>query len=81
MSGSITDSTAARVFTETVVWAAPEAYVHEAPYQLAIIEFENGDRATVRILGDRVQIGDPVEFVEIRDTVAFFRKLPPSPNG
>lgn len=81
MSGSITNSTAARVFTETVVWAAPEAYVHEAPYQLAIIEFENGDRATVRILGDRVQIGDPVEFVEIRDTVAFFRKLPPSPNG
>jgi uncharacterized OB-fold protein len=81
MTGPISGSAKAKVFTETIVWAAPEAYVHEAPYQLAIIEFENGERATVRILGDRVQIGDPVEFVEARDAVAFFRKLPLSPNG
>jgi uncharacterized OB-fold protein len=74
----MTNRATAKVFTETVVWAAPEAYIHEAPYQLAIVEFENGHRGTVRILGDRVQVGDSVEFVETRHAVAFFRKLPPS---
>ena len=62
------------VYTETVVHAAPEQFVADAPYQLAIVTLESGGRVTARIAGDRVQIGDAVEFVENRDSVPFFRK-------
>jgi len=62
------------VYTETVVWSAPEAYVNDAPYQLAIIELDGGRRLTGRIEGDRVQIGDKVAFAEFRNNVPFFRK-------
>lgn len=62
------------VYTETVVHAAPAQFVADAPYQLAIVELEGGGRRTVRILGDRVHIGDAVEFAEDRQGIAFFRK-------
>ena len=62
------------VYTETVVHAAPPQFVTDAPYQLAIVDLEGGERRTVRILGDRVRIGDAVEFAEDRHGVAFFRK-------
>jgi len=62
------------VYTETVVYSPPEAYVNDVPYQLAIIELENGRRLTGRIDGERAQIGDQVSFVEFRNDVAFFRK-------
>jgi uncharacterized OB-fold protein len=61
------------VYTETVVWSPPERYVNDAPYQIAIVDL--GDRrVTARILGDRVAIGDAVEFVELRDGVLYFRR-------
>ena len=62
------------VYTETVVHAAPTQFVADAPYQLAIVSFDEGSRQTVRILGERVQIGDMVEFAEDRNGVLFFRK-------
>jgi len=62
------------VYTETVVHAAPEQFVADAPYQLAIISLENGKRLTVRIEGERLAIGDSVEFVEDRSGIPFFRK-------
>jgi uncharacterized OB-fold protein len=62
------------VYTETVVHAAPAQFLADAPYQLAIISLHDGGRRTVRILGDRVQIGDAVEFAEDRNGIAFFRK-------
>jgi len=62
------------VYTETVVWSPPAQYVNDAPYQLAIIEREEGGRVTGRILGDRVQIGDRVDLVEERNGVPYFRK-------
>ena len=62
------------IYTETVVWSAPEAYVKEAPYQLAIVSLEGGRRLTARILGDRVRIGDAVSFAEYRGGVPCFRK-------
>lgn len=62
------------VYTETVVWSPPEAYVKDVPYQLAIIELEGGRRITGRIDGDRAQIGDRVSFFEFRNEVPFFRK-------
>ena len=62
------------VYTETVVYAAPEQFVADAPYQLAIIVHEDGSRATVRIAGDRVAIDDAVEFAEDRNGIPFYRK-------
>ena len=61
------------VYTETVVWSPPEMYVKDAPYQIAIVDLGER-RVTARILGDRVAIGDAVEFVESRDEVPYFRK-------
>jgi len=62
------------VYTETVVWSPPVEYVNDAPYQLAIVEQAESGRLTARILGDRVQVGDAVEFVEDRNGVPYFRK-------
>jgi uncharacterized OB-fold protein len=62
------------VYTETVVFAAPAQFVADAPYQLAIIALASGSHLTARITGDRVQIGDTVEFAEYRDSIPFFRK-------
>jgi uncharacterized OB-fold protein len=62
------------VYTETVVYSPPEAYVNDVPYQLAIVELDGGRRLTGRIEGERAQIGDPVSFVEFRKEVPFFRK-------
>jgi uncharacterized OB-fold protein len=62
------------VYTETVVHAAPEQFVADAPYQLAIVSLEEGGRLTVRVEGERVVIGDRVEFLEDRNGISFFRK-------
>jgi uncharacterized OB-fold protein len=62
------------VYTETVVYSPPEAYVNDVPYQLAIIELAGGRRLTGRVDGERVQIGDRVEFAEFRNNVPFFSK-------
>ncbi len=62
------------VYTETVVHAAPEQFVADAPYQMAIVSLEEGGRHTVRIEGPRVSIGDRVIFIEDRNGIAFFRK-------
>jgi uncharacterized OB-fold protein len=62
------------VYTETIVHAAPEQYAADAPYQLAIIDLDNGaGRITARIL-ERAQIGERVRFIEERDGVAYYRK-------
>jgi uncharacterized OB-fold protein len=69
------------VYTETVVHAPAEQFAADAPYQLAIVSLTEGEavaegrRLTVRILGDRVQIGDAVEWAEDRAGVPFFSKL------
>jgi uncharacterized OB-fold protein len=62
------------VYTETLIFAAPEQFVKDAPYQLAIITLGGGGRLTARIAGDRVAIGDAVDFAEYRDGIPFFRK-------
>ncbi len=62
------------VYTETVVYSAPEAFAAEAPYQIAIVSLDSGGRVTGRIVGDRVAIGDSVIEIEERAGVPFFRK-------
>jgi uncharacterized OB-fold protein len=66
------------VYTETVVYAPPEQYAADAPYQLAIVDLPGGERTTVRILGktpdERVSIGDRVTFVNETGGVRYYRK-------
>lgn len=66
------------VYTETVVHAAPEQFVADAPYQLAIVSLDGGGRLTVRVVADkdseRVAIDDRVDFLEDRNGIPFFRK-------
>ncbi len=62
------------VYTETVVYSPPEAFVNDAPYQLAIVSLDAGGRVTGRIDGEQVAVGNPVDFVEYRNGIPFFRK-------
>jgi uncharacterized OB-fold protein len=62
------------IYTETVVYAPPEQFAADAPYQLAIVTLEDGKRLTARISGDRVAIGDAVELTETRNNIPFFSK-------
>lgn len=71
-------SSEAVVYTDTVVFAPPEQYAADAPYQLAIVDLPSGERTTVRILGktpsERISIGDLVTFVNEEDGVRYYRK-------
>jgi len=62
------------IYTETTVYSAPEQYVNEAPYQIAIVTLDAGGRLTARIAGDRVSIGDRVQFIEYRNQFPVFSK-------
>jgi len=75
MSAAATESLGdGTVYTETVVHSAPEAYVNDAPYQLAIIQLDSGRRLTGRIDGERANIGDRVRFTGFRNNVPFYKK-------
>jgi uncharacterized OB-fold protein len=63
------------VYTETVIYSAPEAFTKDAPYQTAIVSLAGGGRVTCRVLGERVAIDDRVVEVEERDGVPYFRKV------
>ena len=64
------------VYTETVIYSAPEAFVKDVPYQTAIISLDGGiGRVTGRIEGERVVIGDRVAEVEERNGVPYFKKV------
>jgi uncharacterized OB-fold protein len=62
------------VYTETVVYSAPEAFVKDVPYQIAIVTLDDGHRVTGRILDGVVAVNDPVQLVEERGGVPYFRK-------
>jgi uncharacterized OB-fold protein len=62
------------IYTETLVYAAPEQFIADAPYQLVIVAMDSGKKLTARVAGDRVAIGDAVEFLEYRDGIPFFHK-------
>lgn len=72
----------ATVYTETTVHIPSGQYAAEAPYQIAILEWQPAvgatERLIVRILtatqSERVHIGDRVSFVETRNGVPYFRK-------
>ena len=70
----MTDPGPGIVYTETMVYSPTPQFANEVPYQLAIVELAPGRRLTGRILGERVNIGDPVGFVEFRNEVPYFQK-------
>jgi uncharacterized OB-fold protein len=63
------------IYTETVVYLAPEAFANDVPYQVAIVTLPDGSRVTGRIIGERAAIDDRVEQVELRDGVPYFRRV------
>lgn len=63
------------IYTETTVYAPPEQFAADAPYQLVIVTLEDNKRLTARVLGERVAIGDAVEFAESRNDIPFFHKI------
>lgn len=74
------------VYTETTVFIPPEQYAQQAPYQIAIVDLDDGERRTVRITGSQsVQIGDRVQFVEETGGVAYYSNAAieqaPEPSG
>jgi uncharacterized OB-fold protein len=70
----MTDLGSGTIYTETVVYSPPEAYVNDVPYQLAIVELDGGRRITGRVAGERAHIGDRVKFAEFHNNVPFFSK-------
>jgi uncharacterized OB-fold protein len=62
------------IYTDTIVHLAPERFAAAVPYQVAIVELEDGQRITARIEGDRVVIGDPVQEAATRDGIVFFAR-------
>ena len=62
------------VYTETLVHLAPTKFAADVPYQVAIVDLEDGERLTARISGDRVAIGDLVSETESHHEIPYFRK-------
>ncbi len=63
------------VYTETLIHAAPQQFVSEAPYQLIIVSIDGGSRVTGRVVGVPVVIDDRVELDHEKAGIPFFRKL------
>ncbi len=62
------------IYTETVVHLAPERFAADVPYQVAIIDLDEGARLTARIEGERVAIGDRVTEARSEGGISYFRK-------
>ncbi len=67
-------SSAAKVYSVTKLHSAAEAFEKDLPFQVAIVEFADGSRKTIRIRGADVAIDDPVEALEHSDGVWYFGK-------
>ena len=60
------------VYSCTTLHAAAAPFEKDLPFQIAIIELEEGPRLTVRIEGQKVKIGDKVQQVTERNGIQFF---------
>jgi len=69
-----------RVYASTVIHAAPQVFVHEAPYRVAIVDLDAGVRLATRLLGaSDFAIGRAVELVVLAydDGPLFAARLAP----
>ena len=62
------------VYSQTTLHAAAEPFEKDLPFQMAIVELEEGPRLTARIEGELVAIGDSVQAAREADGVWFFTK-------
>ena len=63
------------VYSETLVWSPPAKLAELGPYQLVLVDQENGPRLFGRtVAGQRVEIGDNVALDSVVDGVSLFRK-------
>ena len=62
------------VYSQTTLHAAAEPFEKDLPFQMAIVELEEGPRLTARIEGEPVAIGDSVQAAREADGVWFFTK-------
>ncbi len=60
------------VYSCTTLHAAATPFEKDLPFQIAIIELQEGPRLTVRIEGQKVKIGDKVKQVTERNGVQVF---------
>jgi uncharacterized OB-fold protein len=65
-----------KVYSWTTLHAAAEAFEKDLPFQIAIIQLEEGPRVTARIEGKHVKIDDEVSFVREQNGASFFSLLP-----
>ena len=63
-----------KVYSCTTLHASAEPFEKDLPFQIAIIELEEGPRLTARIEGGRVEIDDSVKQVAEREGVWFFAR-------
>ena len=63
-----------KVYSHTTLHAAAQPFEKDLPFQMAIIELEEGPRLTARIEGAPVAIGDSVQVAREADGVWFFTK-------
>jgi uncharacterized OB-fold protein len=69
---SVTLSGQGTVYSCTTLHAAATPFEKDLPFQIAIIELQEGPRLTARIEGKKVKIGDAVRHVAERNGVQFF---------
>ena len=65
-----------RIYSFTTIHVAPEGFAGEAPYHVAVIDLDDGVRATARIeraAGRSIEIGSRVEFSQSDDHGFLFR--------
>jgi uncharacterized OB-fold protein len=60
------------IFSFTTVRIAPKAFAAEVPYDVILVELENGLHVTARLAEGSAQIGDDVRLKEIKDSVYWF---------
>jgi uncharacterized OB-fold protein len=65
-----------KVYSWTTLHAAAESFEKDLPFQIAIIQLEEGPRVTARIEGSHVEIDDEVRFVREQDGAKFFALAP-----
>jgi len=71
---TITLSGNGTVYSHTTLHTAAEPFEKDLPFQIALIELDEGPRLTARVDGQAAAIGDAVRLRAQRDGVWFFAK-------
>ena len=73
----LTTSGTGRIYTFTTIYAAPESFKDQVPYDIAIVELDEGIKVTARIKKmdeAPIKIDDPVRFFKKDEIGYWFKK-------